>query len=322
MASTLEPLGARLVADLGPVFEGFAGRVVTGIGPNGAIYAAARRAADEPVGKRGRRASSGRAARGRAAGQATDTLVACWEREHVRTLVLAGETITASYVQPFAGGVLLADARCAWRGAGADRNAVALDWSGRELGRFTLGDGIADLRVTPAGVIWAAYFDEGVFGNHGWSHPGPPAIGASGLVAFSSSGEVCFTYDAAAARTDSICDAYAMNLAGEDDVWLYFYTEFAIVRIRRGAYRVWRPGVRGARALAVRGHRVLLLGDYERPGLGRVIELRNDGTAKVTGEHLLVDEHGDPLDRAVVWGVGSELYFAMDRRVLVLDCWW
>jgi hypothetical protein len=74
--------------------------------------------------------------------------------------------------------VLLVGARCHWRSEGAERNAVALDWSGRELGRFTLGDGIQDLRVTRDGTIWASYFDEGVIGNYGWSDPGPPAMGA------------------------------------------------------------------------------------------------------------------------------------------------
>jgi hypothetical protein len=55
------------------------------------------------------------------------------------------------------------------------------------------------------------------------NHPGPRAIGAAGLVAFSKRGKVRFPYDAAAAGTDSICDAYAMNVAGNGEVWVHFY---------------------------------------------------------------------------------------------------
>jgi hypothetical protein len=314
MAKTPRPLGTRTVADLRPSFEGWADRVAVGIGFDGAIYAAARRSVEELARKRGN-------ARKNRLEQVTDYLVIRWEDQQVQQLVIPRETIIASYVQPFLDGILLAGARCGWRAAGADKNAVAVDWSGRELARFTLGDGIADLRVTRDGTIWASYFDEGIFGNYGWSHPGPPAIGMPGLVAFSRTGEVCFSYDPRAAHTDSVCDAYAMNVAGESDVWLYFYTEFPIVRICNGAYQVWKLGVAGAKALAVRENRVLLFGDYKRRSLGRLVELGNNGTAKVIGEFLLVDEHGAPLDDAVAWGVGGDLFFSRDRRVLVAEDW-
>ena len=72
--------------------------------------------------------------------------------------------------------------------------------------------------------MWASYFDEGVFGNYGWNHPGPPALGASGLVAFTKTGEVGFTYDPEAAHTDAVSDANAMNDTADGDVWLYIYT--------------------------------------------------------------------------------------------------
>jgi len=241
--------------------------------------------------------------------------------DHVDTVVVRDESIAVSYVQPHPDGVLLAGARCGLHASGAEQNAVVYDWNGSAQARLTLGDGIQDLRVTPSGQIWAAYFDEGVLGNHGWGEHGATPIGAAGLVAFSSAGDVAFKYDPRAARTDMIVDAYALNVAGDDDVWLYFYTEFPIVRIQRGQYRVWRTEVRGAWALAVRDHHALLFGDYQHRSGAHVLELQRGGVTALRRTVPVVDDSGEPLDRAGVWGVAGNLYFLKDRRVLVAEDW-
>jgi hypothetical protein len=217
--------------------------------------------------------------------------------------------------------LLLAGARCRWRPEGPEQNAVAIDWDGRELRRFTLGDGIQDLRTTSTGTIWASYFDEGIFGNYGWSGPGPAAIGGPGLVSFAASGNVAFAYDAEAAGTDGVCDAYAANVIDDSEVWLYFYTEFPLVRVREGAYRVWSFGTGGARAFAVRDDRVLIFGDYKQRNLARVLELRDDSTTRIVEEFLINDGTGKPLDHAHAWGVGRDLFLAQERQVWKLDTW-
>lgn len=295
-----QSLATTLVADLRPALEGWADPVAYGIGFDGAIYAAARRSTGD---------------------QPADYLVVRWQDGQLQTLVVPEESMVVSYVQPFPGGVLLAGARCRWRAEGAERNALAVDWSGRELARFTLGDGIENLRTTRDGTIWTSYFDEGVFGNYGWGSPGPAPIGEPGLVAFSSTGDERFAYDHAAAGTDSVVDAYAMNVVGEAEVWLYFYTEFPIVRILDGAYRVWKPGVSGARALAVREGRVLLFGDYKHHSLGRIVELGRGSSAKVVGELKFVDDRDKPLTGALPYGVAGNLFFFKERRVLLADDW-
>jgi hypothetical protein len=291
----MKTLATTLVVDLRPALQDGADPVACGIGFDGAIYAAARRSS-------------------------TDHVVVRWQHGEIGTVIVHRAPEDVSFVQPFPGGLLLAGARCTWGRKGAERNAVAVDWSGRELARLTLGDGIQDLRVAHDGTIWASYFDEGVFGNLGWSHAGPSAIGSPGLVAFSTAGEIRFSYDPVAARTDAICDAYAMNVA-DDAVWLYFYMEFPIVRIRNGDYRVWQLGVAGAHALAVRDDRVLLFGDYECRHLGRVVELGSGGLAKVVDECALTDDGGKPLGDARACGVGGDLFFFEERRVLVARAW-
>lgn len=309
-------LAARLVADLRPALEGWADPVAYGIGFDGAVYAAARRSTEATA----KELSTGIFPKSRL-DQPTDYLVVRWQDGQLRTLVVPGESMVVSYVQPFPGGVLLAGARCFWRAEGAEKNAFAVDWSGRELARFTLGDGIQDLRTTRDGTIWTSYFDEGVFGNYGWGSPGPAPIGETGLMAFSSTGDARFAYDHAAARTDSVVDAYAMNVVGEAEVWLYFYTEFPIVRILDGAYHVWNPDVAGARALAVREDRVLLFGDYKHHNLGRIVELGRGSSAKVVGEVKLVDNRGEPLTRALPYGVAGNLFFFKERSVLLAEDW-
>jgi hypothetical protein len=91
-------------------------------------------------------------------------------------------------------------------------------------------------------------------------------------------------------------------------VWVYFYTEFPFVRIRRGDYRVWKFGVAGARAFAVRERQVLLFGDYKRPDLGRLVDLE-ETSARVIEEVQVEDSTGGPVDRSFAYGRGDRLFF-------------
>jgi hypothetical protein len=200
-------------------------------------------------------------------------------------------------------------------------NAVVYDRNGRVLRRFLLGDGINDVRATPDGTIWVSYFDEGVFGNFGWGHPGPEPVGAPGLRAFSATGQPVFAYDAARAGTDTICDAYALNVAPDGSAWVYFYTEFPIVRVRRDDYRVWELGVAGAHALAIDGDRALLVGDYKHRASARVVHLSPGPKASAVEELVLVDEAGKGLDDARACAAGPDVFLFQGTRVLVVRGW-
>jgi hypothetical protein len=166
-----------------------------------------------------------------------------------------------------------------------------------------------------------AYFDEGVFGNRGWNGPGPEPIGAAGLCAFSAGGERRFAYRPDAAGTAAICDCYVLNVSGDGDVWIYFYDEFPIVRIHHGRYHLWHTNVTGASALAVRGKRALLLGDYDRRDRARVLELGAKGSATIAAVRPLVDGTGAPLLPEQARGVGAQLYCFCQRRVSVVNDW-
>jgi len=113
---------------------------------------------------------------------------------------------------------------------------------------LNLGDAIESLQTTPDGCIWVSYFDEGVFGN---------GIGKEGLVCFDREGTPIFKYEAFAEENNlpSICDCYAMNVDDTGAVWLNYYMEFPLVRLRNFKLdRVWRNFRVLGRAFAVRGN--------------------------------------------------------------------
>ena len=313
MGETRRILNASLLADLRPALEGWADPVAFGVGYDGAVYAAARRTASEPLREDGMFAKS-------QFGDPVDYLVVRSDGVDVRTMTVPSLSLVVSYVQPFQAGVLLAGARCHWSSKGPEQNALVVNWSGKIERAFTIGDGVQDVRVTGEGHVWVSYFDEGIFGNYGWSSPGPTAIGVTGLVGFDAEGKVRFTYDATAAGTDQICDAYAMNVADDGAVWVYFYSEFPIVRILPRSYERWKLGISGARALAVRHRRALLFGSYEERGLGRVVTLKGEG-AKVAAEVSIEDGRGGSFGDAVACGRGESLYFFKDRQAFVLESW-
>lgn len=234
---------------------------------------------------------------------------------------IVGERTSFQFVQPLSEGVLLVGPRCAWRSDGPETNAAVFDAAGSLIRRLTLGDGIEDVRTTPAGAIWVSYFDEGVFGNLGWGRPGPAPLGQSGLVRFDGLGQPRESYDAERASTDAICDAYATNVDARGVVHVYFYTEFPIVRLRDGEYTRWKCGISGARALAVRDDRALLVGSYGQPSQGRILELRSDGQAAEVEECTVTTPEGDPIASMRVASVGPDIYFFDGARILQLEKW-
>ena len=237
-------------------------------------------------------------------------------------VTVRGESIPVGYVQPTPdGGFLLVGARAGWRREGAQKNALLVDAQGRPRRRFCVGDGVQDVRVTPGGHLWVSYFDEGIFGNFGWGPSGPTPIGEPGLVSFDLYGGRLDAYDAAAAGTDTVCDAYAINVAADDDLWMYFYTDFPIVRRHAGRYQVWTTGVAGARALAVRGDRALLYGDYDKPDRVRLLELGPGRAARRGPTATVVDEAGAALTEVLPLGVGERLYLVRGAQVYVVEAW-
>jgi hypothetical protein len=297
VARRAQPLFAQPLVDLAPVLAGYDDPAF-GADEAGAIYIVA--------------------------GRHAETLVLRWQPgDLVPTPLarLADEPLVFRFVQPLPDGLVLVAPRCRVGREGAEANALVLDAAGRARARFSLGDGIADVRATPDGTIWVAYFDEGIFGRRGASGPGKGPIGAAGLRAFTATGEPRFAYRADAAGTEPIRDCYALNVSSDSDAWIYFYDEFPIVRINNGRYHLWHTNVSGATALAVRGKRALLLGDYERGDVVHVLELGAKGSATIAARRLLVDATGKPLAPTRARGVGASLYCLHRRAISLISDW-
>ncbi|MGW1994978.1 hypothetical protein [Embleya sp. NPDC001921] len=233
---------------------------------------------------------------------------------------LAGLELAHVTVQPLPEGrILVVGARARWHPDGPDRNAIVHDGDGRVVAETTLGDGIRHVLATPAGDLWVAYFDEGVFGNYGWGAPdGPEPVGWPGLIRFSSElrAQWRFPSHGTATSFEAISDCYALNVDGET-AWACYYTDFPIVRVRDGIVRSWRNDVPGATALAVGDSRVALFGGYGADHDRLSVGVLGDDALHITGRFRIVLPDGRPLPaRRRTVGRGPDLH------VLTADHWY
>jgi len=220
-------------------------------------------------------------------------------------LTIEGEPFNIHLVQPFAGGLLLACARCCRRGPDdVDLNGRLYAMDGTFKQALLLGDGIESLHATRRGALWASYFDEGVFGNYGWDVP----VGASGLVSWSAQGEKQYEFDAVGAP-GSISDCYALNVATDDDVWCCYYTDFPLVHLRGGrVVSVWPNPVAGSHAFAVGAGHALFAGSHEAHHEFHLVQLGANGTGRLVRSFELHDDEGERVRADRVDGRGSALH--------------
>jgi hypothetical protein len=173
--------------------------------------------------------------------------------------------ISHPHVELFPDGrILLAGARCAWRGPeDFDRNGAIFDPQTGRVDRILLGDGIEDIAVDEVGRIWVSYFDEGVFGNFGWGHPGPEGPGSGGLVCFDATGAILWRFN----RDDGVSfidDCYAMH-ASRRLVSVFFYSAFEVCEVDlHFAQSFYKPTqIAGSHALVASKAAFLFSGEYQ-----------------------------------------------------------
>jgi hypothetical protein len=294
--------------DLAPLLEGFALQSVS-LGPAGELCALALGGKPElrHVARSG--ASFGRVK----SPQAHPVRVLTTRGGALSHLDVAPTKLNHFFAQPLPDDRwLLVASRCSRHSDGsADHNGAIVNGAGQLECELVLGDGIEHVQTTADGLIWAGYFDEGVFGNNGWGSNGVDPVGASGLVCFDEHGRVQSTYDARRAGTDDICDCYALNVS-EDGAWLCFYTDFPLVRLdRKGNAKVWPTPkkLRGVNVFAVgRGH-VLLSGGYDKREQFFLYSLANPGKLTPKAEVHFKDKAGRLLGKRGAVARGERLCF-------------
>ncbi|HVT79965.1 MAG TPA: hypothetical protein VHM90_04855 [Phycisphaerae bacterium] len=237
--------------------------------------------------------------------------------EIFRDVTVEGERFNIHDVQPLPNGELLLVCNRCHRRAFDDieKNGRIYDSDGVFRREILLGDGIQRTQATAEGIVWTSYFDEGVFGNFGWNEP----VGAAGLVAWDAFGNKIYEYRPPNGL-DTICDCYAMNVASETSTWIYYYTEFPLVHLRRQKIEGhWSIPIRGSDAFAVGRGLALFRGGYEARDNYYLFELAHAGTVRSIVKFSLNDEKGEAIVADEVVGRSESLYIRQGLRIFRYD---
>ncbi|MGR5880340.1 hypothetical protein ACT7CW_17595 [Bacillus pacificus] len=190
-------------------------------------------------------------------------------------------------------------------------NAVIYNPDGSEYCKFYAGEGIQDCQVDVNEDIWVSYCDEGIFGEC--------PIGANGIVAFDSTGQLIFdSYDQYVEKYNIpyIDDCYAINVL-DGDVWLYYYSEFPLVQMKdKKIHLSWNEinvikEIRSESFAVAQGKVVFITQDKKLV----VYDLNNNQVY----DSNLCNELGEQVQFVNYYSRGSVMYFQMDDRLYYVD---
>ena len=234
--------------------------------------------------------------------------------EVVLDLRIENERFNIHDVQPLGERLLLVSGRSRYRDPDDfDKNGRVYNREGSLEREILLGDGIQSVQTTSAGLIWTSYFDEGVFGNYGWEQP----VGAAGLVAWDQEGTKLYEFEPTNGL-DFICDCYALNVSSDDDVWLYYYTEFPLVHLNSRCVRSsWKVPVSGSHAFAISQRYALFAGGYKQREIYHLFRLGSERLELIS--KFKFRENDRKLNPSTVVGRGSCLWLLDDARVFRVD---
>ncbi|BAU14089.1 hypothetical protein LEP3755_46340 [Leptolyngbya sp. NIES-3755] len=244
-------------------------------------------------------------------------VVAVQENQITLDRTITGETFNIHDIQSLPPSELLLVCSRSYRKSPDDfeKNGRIYNLDGDFKREILLGDGIQSVQVMADGTIWTSFFDEGIFGNYGWDDP----IGSSGLVAWDAAGRKVYEFEPTQ-DLDSICDCYALNVASDVDVWLYYYTEFPLVHLRQQKVQsFWEMPIEGSNGFAIFGDRALFRGGYDDQDTYYVFSLPHKGKVKLIKKFQFTDETGEKLIAERVIGRGSSLYLLSRRSLYQAD---
>ncbi|TFE04041.1 hypothetical protein [Jeotgalibacillus salarius] len=152
-----------------------------------------------------------------------DFMMYQFDGDNIISIVIKDMPFPPTHFDTFTDGtLLLASARCVRTDDWIQKNAGRYSLDGECLYKFVLGDGISAVAIDDEDTIWAGYYEEGVYGNYGWDEP----IGSSGLVAFSSKGEVLFR-----PHLPMINELYYLNIQKANSIFAYYSLFSAIIHL-------------------------------------------------------------------------------------------
>ncbi|WP_329125866.1 hypothetical protein [Streptomyces sp. NBC_01465] len=192
------------------------------------------------------------------------------------------------------GGFVVADCRSRRGGP----HVQVFDPLGRCTRSFRVGDAIEELLVDEQGEIWVSYFDEGVCTD---------SLSEPGIRRWSSTGEPLWQLSPVSG-VDHIVDCYALNV-DRRATWACPHPDFPLLEIRHDrATKVRTNPVKGARAIAVHGDRIVFFGGYEE-NRNRLADCRLTETSVETVElGTLVLPDGGVIGRGSRISRGHRIY--------------
>ena len=202
---------------------------------------------------------------------------------------LGAQDLNYHFVQPYDDGFLLVGSRCMnYQKTGPELNAAVMDKQGGIIRRFCLGDGINDCRVKSDGSIVTSYFDEGIFGNYGWTEP----VGADGLIVWDREINAKWSSDR------SIYDCYAINFDEQEKLWYYYYDEFELVCTDLVSEKSYDPDISGSDGflLTADGRAAIFGAGYDHYGEFRLLRFANDTLS--APEEIVFGYNSEPLRTA------------------------
>jgi hypothetical protein len=216
-------------------------------------------------------------------------------------------------VQPLQNGFLVATRRCEYARHPTEANGFFFDNRGQLVGRFLLGDGIADLQTTTSDEIWVSYTDEGIYGN-AWEIP----VGRVGILRFNLDGNICFRFKTGAGL-GPIDDCHCLNVVSEREAWCYYYSQFPLVQICDDLIaRYWDCRVKGSSGLAVSGTSLAMQDGYDTDDW-RLIDVT--GTDAIAAEEAITlrTPQGLPLPAKSARARGSAIWFVVGEDIYRFD---
>lgn len=236
------------------------------------------------------------------------------------TIRLPAMNITFPYVDLFSdGGCVLVGARSSWRSKNDfDLNGALIERGTKVAKRLCFGDGIEGVGIDGADRIWISYFDEGVFGNFGWSHPGPTGLGAGGINCFDRTGELLWQHNREDA-TEYIDDCYAMNVSPLG-VWFYFYSAFKVARVTEEfSVEYFETPISGSHNFITDGHRFVFSSQYREPATTFHATNLHKGKLVHRRKLSLSLPEGINADQIKMTARGDKLHVFADKKWLVYD---
>jgi hypothetical protein len=196
-----------------------------------------------------------------------------------------------------------------------DLNGQVFASDGIHRRSFLIGDGVQEIQSTADGCIWISFFDEGIYGNYGWQNP----IGASGLIRMDQFGKIQYQF-VPPEGLGPIDDCYALNVASPNDTWLYYYSDFPLVRVvDNQVVDFWRCPVHGAKAFCVARDYIVMQGGYDEPNVIHCLRQSNRRRLKHVASYNLIDEDNLLMKSPSMTGRGPYLLITNNSRCYLLS---